>query len=180
MGDPKHPLSYYAFLLQFTWVGLHYISIYCPDSSVLCFTLRSGQPEYLQLSFGFLSGARNRWRFCLSSYLFLSVQLFYFSSGIHKLLFIWDVYCICFQADIMYYVLRVCYSSFMNYYGFLYSAASYSDMFCVCDSVYLISFAPNLFTICYFELFKPDMCGLLSIWMVQNSGSLQLVSELWF
>ena len=114
-----------------TTVYLSWFTLYkyiCPDSSVLHFTLCLGQPEYLQLSFGFLSGARNRWRFCLSSYLFLSVQLFYFSSGIHKLLLIWDVYCICFQADIMYYVLRVCYSSFMNYYGIFISAASYSDI----------------------------------------------------
>ena len=40
--------------------------------------------------------------------------------------------------------------------------------------LYLIWFAPNFITICYFELFKSDMCGLLSIWMVQNSGSLQI------
>ena len=33
-----------------------------------------------------------------------------------------------FQTDIMYYVMRVCYSSFMNYYGILISAASYSDI----------------------------------------------------
>ena len=33
-----------------------------------------------------------------------------------------------FQTDIMYYVLRVCYSSFMNYYGILISIARHSDI----------------------------------------------------
>ena len=135
MGDPKHPLSYYALLLQFTWVGLHYISIYCPDSSVLYFALRSGQPEYLQLRFGSLSGARNRWRFCLSSYLSIPVSVVLFQLWYYKLLCIWDFYCICFQTDIMYFVLRVCYSSFMNYYGF-YIPLRVILIFCVCDSVF--------------------------------------------
>ena len=63
-----------------------------------------------------------------------------------------------FQTDIMYYVLRVCYSSFMNYYGILISAASYSDI-SVSVILWLYFICSKFIYNAVFEKFKSDMCG---------------------
>ena len=128
------------------------------------------------LALDFFSGARNRWRFCLSSYLFP----FRFSCSISALVFITSMYlwfyCICFQTNIMYYVLRVCYSSFMNYYGIFISAASYSDI-----SVSVILW---LYFICskfiYNAVFWAIQVRHVRLRMAKNTGLLHLVLELWF
>ena len=127
MGDPRHPLSYCTLLLQFTWVGLHYISIYVL-TRVFCVLLYARVSlSIYNLALDFFSGARNRWRFCLSSYLFP----FSFSCFISALVFI-NFYVfeisIVYVFKLIFFFLRVCYSSFMNYYGILISAASYSDI----------------------------------------------------
>ena len=101
----------------------------CPDSSVCIFIYARVSLSIYSLALDFFSGARNRWRFCLSSYLFP----FSFRCSISALVFInfyvFEISIVyVFQTNIMYYVLRVCYSSFMNYYGILISAASYSDI----------------------------------------------------
>ena len=49
MGDPKHSLSYlYLYItVHFSWFTLY--KYVCPDSSVLCFALRSGQTEWYSI-----------------------------------------------------------------------------------------------------------------------------------
>ena len=107
----------------------------------LYFYLRSGQPEYslIWISTLWRSGIVGD----LSAYLviYISVLLFCCQLCISGLLCIWDF--MLYRFSDWYYVFgfETCDSSFMNYYGILFSAARYSDVLCpwFCDLIFICS-----------------------------------------
>ena len=105
-----------------------------------------------------LSGAGLCWSFCLST--FISTFCFSCSSLSHVLVnfYVFGISIMLFSDCIMYLVWdsAVVASWTTMYFIFRYEVFW---LFCVCDSVICISFAPNLFTTRYFEQFKSGMCG---------------------
>ena len=158
MGDPKHSLSYLCISIT---VHLSWFTLYkyvCPDSSV-CVLL------YARVSLSITaldspSGARDFWS--LSVYLvvfpfqlFHSALLMYLWTYVFKLLLY-----LFFTLWYFVSVLRLCIvvaSWTTIYFNFRCELFWYS----VSVILWLVLFAPNLFTIYCFELFKSDMCGFI-------------------
>ena len=100
MGVPKHPLSYLYLILQFTWVGLHCISMYVLIRVfVFYFTLGSA---WVFTALDSLSGAGLCWSFCLST--FISTFCLSYSSLSHVLVnfYVFGISIMLFQTVIMY------------------------------------------------------------------------------